>query len=202
MKRWLSLALLNVGAAVLLAAWLVLEARPTTDAVALPSVPSPAVVPVVPQAAPLAASAVNPAPLPKPAAAVALPGPAPELNAQEAQMLMQLMAEQGDPRSPALGQLKPREPASAAQLADPKQYSAFEDKHSRALVMAYAGGVQQIPQIRERIEQAAQSGERSSAEIDEARAALEQLEMLQSKLQREAPELLPDAAAPRPTPAP
>ena len=117
-------------------------------------------------------------------------------------MLMQLMAEQGDPRSPPLGQLKPREQASAAQLADPKQYSAFEDKHSRALVMAYAGGVQQIPAIRERIEQAAQSGERSAAEIDEARAALEQLEMLQSKLQREAPELLPGASASTPAPAP
>ena len=109
-------------------------------------------------------------------------------------MLIQLMAEQGDPRSPALGQLKPRPPASAAQLADPKQYSAFEDQHSRDLVMAYAGGVQQIPAIRERIEQAAQSGERSAEEISEARAALEQLEMLQSKLQREAPELLPGVA--------
>jgi len=68
--------------------------------------------------------------------------------------------------------------------------------------MAYAGGVQQIPAIRERIEQAAQSGERSAAEIDEARAALEQLEMLQSKLQREAPELLPGASASTPAPAP
>ena len=38
-------------------------------------------------------------------------------------------------------------------------------------------GVQQIPAIRERIEQAAQSGEHSQIELDEARAALEQLEM-------------------------
>ena len=56
--------------------------------------------------------------------------------------------------------------------------------------MTYASGVQQIPAIRERIEQAAQSGERTSSELIEARAALEQLEMLQSKLQRERPELL------------
>jgi len=105
-------------------------------------------------------------------------------------MLIQLMADQGDPRSPVLGQLKPRERASAAQLADPAQYSAFEDQQTRDQLMAFAGGVQQIPAIRERIEQAAQSGERNANEIDEARAALEQLEMLQSKLQRERPELL------------
>lgn len=194
MKRWLSLALLNVGAAVLLVAWLVLEARPTADALAVaPSLAQgpAAAAPAGPQTAPLLPAAVNPAPAPKRATAVVEPEPEPELDAQEAQMLMQLMAEQGDPRSPPLGRLKPREQASAAQLADPQQYSVFEDQHSRALVMAYAGGVQQIPAIRERIEQAAQSGERSAAEIDEARAALEQLEMLQSKLQREAPELLP-----------
>lgn len=106
-------------------------------------------------------------------------------------MLIQLMADQGDPRRPPLGQLKPRQPASTAQLADPAQYKAFEDQHSRDLIMAYASGVQQIPAIRDRIEQAAQSGERNASEIDEARAALEQLEMLQSKLQRERPELLP-----------
>lgn len=106
-------------------------------------------------------------------------------------MLIQLMADQGDPRSPALGQLKPRQPASAAQLADPAQYSAFEDQQTRDQIIAYASGVQQIPAIRERIEQAAQSGERSPTELNEARAALEQLEILQSKLQRERPALLP-----------
>lgn len=191
MKRWLGGALLSLSLAVSLAAWLVLNALP-----APPSLVQPA-----PARAPAPAVSIAPAPVPG-AAAVASAKPmvvaaeaevadAPSLNAQEAQMLIQLMAEQGDPRSPALGQLKPRPPASAAQLADPKQYSAFEDQHSRALVMAYAGGVQQIPAIRERIEQAAQSGERSAEEISEARAALEQLEMLQSKLQREAPELLP-----------
>ncbi|HLA29811.1 MAG TPA: hypothetical protein VJ047_02130 [Pseudomonas sp.] len=204
MKRWFGVALLNVAAAVLLAAWLVLEAKPTAETVTLPPLAQrpAAAVSAVPQPAPLAPAALAPLPAPKRAGAGVESAPQPELNAQEAQMLMQLMAEQGDPRSPSLGSLKPREQASAAQLADPKQYSAFEDKHSRALVMAYAGGVQQIPAIRERIEQAAQSGERSAAEIDEARAALEQLEMLQSKLQREAPELLPGASASTPAPAP
>ena len=113
-------------------------------------------------------------------------------------MLMQLMADQGDPRSPSLGTLKPREQATPAQLADPVQYQAFEDKQSRALIQAYASGIQQIPAIRERIEQAAQSGERNAEEIDEARAALEQLEMLQSKLQRETPQLLPGGSSPDP----
>lgn len=194
MKRWLGGALLSLAMAVSLAAWLVLNALPAP----------PSLVQPTPARAPAPAVSIAPAPVPG-AAAVASAKPvvvaaeaevadAPSLNAQEAQMLIQLMAEQGDPRSPALGQLKPRPPASAAQLADPKQYSAFEDQHSRALVMAYAGGVQQIPVIRERIEQAAQSGERSAEEISEARAALEQLEMLQSKLQREAPELLPGVA--------
>ncbi|NQD96420.1 hypothetical protein HP532_27545 [Pseudomonas sp. CrR25] len=117
--------------------------------------------------------------------------PAPSLSAQEAQVLMQVMLDKGDPRSPPLGALKPRATPTAAQLADPAQYQAFEDGHSRALVQAYAGGVQQIPGIRARIEAAAQSGERSATEIDEARAALEQLELLQRTLQREAPELLP-----------
>jgi hypothetical protein len=116
---------------------------------------------------------------------------APTLNVQEAQMLIQLMADQGDPRSPALGELKPRQPASPAQLADPAQYRAFEDQHSRDQIMAYASGVLQIPAIRERIEHAAQSGERNPDELSEARAALEQLEMLQSKLQRERPGGLP-----------
>ncbi|HEX5841716.1 MAG TPA: hypothetical protein VFY62_04475 [Pseudomonas sp.] len=181
--------------AVSLAAWLVLNALPAPPSLVQPAparAPAPAVA-IATAAAGLAA-VTSARPAAKPVVVAAEVADAPSLNAQEAQMLIQLMAEQGDPRSPALGQLKPRPPASAAQLADPKQYSAFEDQHSRALVMAYAGGVQQIPAIRERIEQAAQSGERSAEEISEARAALEQLEMLQSKLQREAPELLPGVA--------
>ncbi|MEX6500564.1 hypothetical protein [Pseudomonas zhanjiangensis] len=108
-------------------------------------------------------------------------------------MLMQLMLERGDPRSPRLGVLKPRPTPSAAVFADPAQYQAFEDQYSRAQVQAFASGVQQLPDIRARIEQAAQSGERNAAELDEARAALEQLQMLKAKLQREAPELLPGA---------
>lgn len=195
MKRWLGGALLSLAMAVSLAAWLVLNALPAPPSLVQPTparAPAPAVS-IAPAAAGLAV-ATSARPAAKPVVVAAEVADAPPLNAQEAQMLIQLMAEQGDPRSPALGQLKPRPPASAAQLADPKQYSAFEDQHSRALVMAYAGGVQQIPAIRERIEQAAQSGERSAEEISEARAALEQLEMLQSKLQCEAPELLPGVA--------
>jgi len=190
MKGWLGIALLSVVTAVTV----VIVRMPQADTA--PALAQQAIAPVnppirlpdipatrLPQQQPVA----TPAPAAEPVEAATNE---PQLNAQEAQMLIQLMADQGDPRSPVLGQLKPRERASAAQLADPAQYSAFEDQQTRDQLMAFAGGVQQIPAIRERIEQAAQSGERNANEIDEARAALEQLEMLQSKLQRERPELL------------
>jgi hypothetical protein len=188
-KRWLLGGLLSATAAVALGLWWVPETR-SIPAVALPQVAAPR--PIEPPSPPTPEPHALPvAANPAPEAPVVDSVVEPALNAEEAQVLMQLMADQGDPRSPALGTLKPREQATPAQLADPAQYQAFEDKQSRALIQAYAGGVQQIPAIRGRIEQAAQSGERSAEEIDEARAALEQLEMLQSKLQREAPGLLP-----------
>ncbi|WP_405119658.1 hypothetical protein [Pseudomonas leptonychotis] len=189
MKGWLGIALLSVVTAVTVVIVRMPQAdtapalaqqaiAPLKPSIQLPDIPAP--LPVKQPVATLAPAA-------EPVEAATNE---PQLNAQEAQMLIQLMADQGDPRSPALGQLKPRKRASATQLADPAQYSAFEDQQTRDQLMAFAGGVQQIPAIRERIEQAAQSGERNQAELDEARAALEQLEMLQSKLQRERPELL------------
>ena len=183
MRAWLGIGLLGVITAVAIVVVRTPQADTAPAAAAQAATPiSPHIrLPDMPAALPTQQPAAIPAPAEKP---VEEPPSEPQLNAQEAQMLIQLMADQGDPRSPALGQLKPRQPASAAQLADPAQYSAFEDQHSRDLIMAYASGVQQIPAIRERIEQAAQSGERSQTELDEARAALEQLEMLQSKLQR------------------
>lgn len=191
MKAWLGIGLLGVITAVTI----VVVRTPQADTA--PAAAEQAAAPISPPIRlpdmPAALPAQQPVAIPAPAEkSVEEPPSEPQLNAQEAQMLIQLMADQGDPRSPALGQLKPRQPASAAQLADPAQYSAFEDQQTRDQIMAYASGVQQIPAIRERIEQAAQSGERSQTELDEARAALEQLEMLQSKLQREGPELLPE----------
>ncbi len=192
MKAWILGAMLCLTASVSLAAWWGLnrqglQAPPTEQLTfqrptsALPGLAPPAPLPSTP---PVLASRIEPeAPSEMPSA--------PQLNAEEAQMLMQLMAEQGDPRSPALGERQPRQAASAEQLADPEQYRAFEEQHSRALIMAYAGGVKQIPAIRQRIEEESQAGTRTAEEIDEARAALQQLEILQSKLQREAPELLP-----------
>jgi hypothetical protein len=190
MKAWLGIALLSVSSAVTI---VVVRAPPADSAAtAAPQAATPPSPPIrladIPAARPARQPSATPAPGEK---SVQEPPSEPQLNAQEAQMLIQLMADQGDPRSPALGRLKPRQPASAEQLADPAQYSAFEDQQTRDQLMAYASGVQQIPAIRERIEQAAQSGERTPTELDEARAALEQLEMLQSKLQRERPELSP-----------
>ena len=111
---------------------------------------------------------------------------------------MQWMADKGDPRSPTLGVLKPRQGATAAELDDPRQYAALEERQTRELLQAYAGGVQQIPEIRARIEAAEQNGERSTSELDEARAALEQLEAMKGRLESEAPQLLPDAGAQAP----
>lgn len=186
MKAWLSIGMLGVITAVTIV--VVRTPQAGTAPVVMPQAATPISPPIrlpdTPAAQPTQQPAAIPAPAEKP---VEEPPSEPQLNAQEAQMLIQLMADQGDPRSPALGQLKPRQPASATQLADPAQYSAFEDQQTRDQIMAYASGVQQIPAIRERIEQAAQSGERSPSELIEARAALEQLEMLQSKLQRERP---------------
>lgn len=195
MKAWLGIGLLGVITAVTIVVVRMPQADTAPAVAPHTATPSSAAIrlPEPPAALPTQQPAAIPTPAEQPVEE--LPSEA-QLNAQEAQMLIQLMADQGDPRSPALGQLKPRQPASAAQLADPAQYSAFEDQQTRDQIMAYASGVQQIPAIRERIEQAAQSGERSQSELDEARAALEQLEMLQSKLQRERPELLPTSAAP------
>lgn len=189
MKGWLGIALLSVVTAVTIVVIRIPQAD-TAPALAQQAIAplKPSIqLPDIPAALPAKQPVATPAPAAEPVEAATNE---PQLDAQEAQMLIQLMADQGDPRSPALGQLKPRERASAAQLSDPAQYSAFEDQQTRDQLMAFAGGVQQIPAIRERIEQAAQSGDRNANEIDEARAALEQLEMLQSKLQRERPEFL------------
>lgn len=195
MKAWLGIGLLGVITAVTIVVVRMPQADTAPAVAPHAATPHSATIrlPELPSALPTQQPAAIPAPAEQP---VEEPPSEAQLNAQEAQMLIQLMADQGDPRSPALGHLKPRQPASAAQLADPAQYSAFEDQQTRDQIMAYASGVQQIPAIRDRIEQAAQSGERSQSELDEARAALEQLEMLQSKLQRERPELLPTSAAP------
>jgi hypothetical protein len=189
MKGWLAAAVLSSAATVAASLWLAAPPEPGVPVVAAPVPRSPALA-----AAPLPKlSPVRPRPAPRlPAAAV--PGETPRYSVAQAQMLMQLMAESGDPRQPAAGGLQPRTAASPAQLANPAAYVAFADQQSRAEVLAWTSGVQQIAQIRTQIEQAEQSGERSGAEIDEARGALEQLQMLQSKLQREAPELLPGAA--------
>ncbi|TRX73834.1 hypothetical protein [Pseudomonas mangiferae] len=154
------------------------------SAAAAPALPAPS-APARP-----AAPTVRPAPAAPPEA----DGPAPTLSAEEAQVLMQVMAERGDPRSPALGGLEPRRPAPAAALDDPRAYSAFEAEAERRQAQAYLDGIREIPAIRERIEDAAQSGERDAAQLDEARAALQQLEMLRDSLARDAPGLLPEAS--------
>ncbi|WP_271409937.1 hypothetical protein [Pseudomonas sp. Q1-7] len=197
MKGWLGVAVAcSAGVAALACATVLLTPVP-------PPRPAPAALPA-PQPPPLAIAtpALPPAPLADSqtgAAPVAAPErPAAPMDQAQAIEFMQWMADKGDPRSPELGGLTPRRGATAAELADPRQYQALEERQTRELLQAYAGGVQQIPEIRARIEAAAQSGERSTVELDEARAALEQLEAMKGRLEHEAPELLPGAAAPDP----
>jgi len=190
MKAWLGLVVVALVTA-LGAVWLGLGAE-APAASQLPRAAEPARPLAAPQPLPAAAQAASSSLAAVPVSLPAEPTPAePRLSGAEAVSLMQLMAARGDPRSPALQASQPRVKAPAAALADPVRYGQFEDQQTRAQIQAYTAGVQQIPEIRERIEQAAQSGARNAEELMEARAALEQLEMLQGQLQREAPELLP-----------
>lgn len=165
----------------------------------LPSAtPSPAAVQPAP-VPPKAEFALAPAQLPAPApVAIAVPvaaSPAPAvepatLSVEQAQLMMREYAAGGDERQPAAGGLRPRVAASPAQLAAPELYDAFESAARRREVQAWTMGLQQIPHIREQIDQAAQRGERSAAELAEANQALEQLELLQQHLQQSDAQLL------------
>lgn len=148
MKRWLGVALGCSGLAIALACAGVLLAP--ADMAASSSSPSPArtvaALPAVDDRPP------PPAPVRSQAAAPAYEAepPAAELDREQAIQFMQMLRDEGDPRSPPLGGLQPRQGATAQELADPKQYQAFEERQTRELVQAYTSGVQQIPEIRAR----------------------------------------------------
>lgn len=200
MKRWLGVALGCSGLAIALtcAGVLLAPADMAASSSSLSPARTVAALPAVDDRPP------PPAPVRSQAAAPAYEAepPAAELDREQAIQFMQMLRDEGDPRSPPLGGLQPRQGATAQELADPKQYQAFEERQTRELVQAYTSGVQQIPEIRARIEAAEQGGERSAEEIDEARAALGQLEMMRDKLQRESPQLLPGDSAPTSPAAP
>ncbi len=202
MKRWFGVALAgSVAVALLSCATVLLTPFPAPGA--LPALAPPAAPPasLPPQPLPVSPGASPGALAPDRSTTTATPAiEAPPLTQAEAIQFMQELAEQGDPRSPALGGLKSRQRATAAELSDPRQYAALEERQTRELLQAYASGVQQIPEIRARIEAAAQSGERSVTELDEARAALEQMEAMRGRLEREAPQLLPDETVAPPAP--
>lgn len=195
MRRWLLGGSALAAAAVAVSAAWFGSLPPVAEKLAASPAPAAAPLRKVESAQP-AAAAFRVEALPEVHEALSDVAP-PALSPVEAQVLMQLMAEQGDPRMPAKGGLKPRQAASAAQLADPQAYAAFEDEQTRSQVQAWTRGVEQIPAIRERIAQAEQAGDRSNAELEEARAALGQLEQLHSQLQQQAPQLLPSGPAPQ-----
>lgn len=158
------------------------------DSIALPALP--------PNQAPVSAPGHEPvAAAPSGAMPARPPLPEAPLTVEQAQALMQETAEHGERRQPPAGGLRPRPSATPAQLADAQQYAAFEDAGQRREVQAWTLGLQQIPHIRERIDQAARSGERDEAELAEATQALEQLEQLQQQLSHSDPSLLQTGAA-------
>lgn len=199
MRRWFGAALGCSGLAIAMTCASVLLAPSGEMAVVVPPVRHPATPPPRVETAPPSVEQ----PLVRPAAREPAAEPVVvTLDREQAIQFMQLVRDEGDPRSPPLGGLQPPQDATPEELADPKRYAAFEQGQTRELVQAYTSGVQQIPEIRARIEAAEQGGERSAEEIDEARAALEQLEMMRGKLERESPELLPDGNPPTPPAAP
>ncbi|MDH4559610.1 hypothetical protein [Pseudomonas sp. BN411] len=198
MKAWLGVALAcSAGVAALACATVLLTPAPQPVSASRP-IPPPIIAPAPPLPVAPPAPALPAEGRGRPLAVASSERETPSLDQAEAIQLMQWMSEKGDPRSPTLGGLKPRQAATAAELADPRQYAALEERQTRELLQAYAGGVQQIPEIRARIEAAEQSGERSVSELDEARAALEQLEAMKGRLESEAPQLLPEAGTQAP----
>ena len=190
MTRWLLLALGCVSGGVA-AAWLLLSAPPATLNHPLAGVATqPAsATPAKPELAKPASDAFSVSPAPE--RAVEREAIEPTLSPAEAITLMQVMAEQGDPRSPALLKTTPRRLPTAEQLADSEQYSAYEQEQLNDLLRSYTGIVNDIPDIKQRIDQAEQLGERTPEEISEAREAVGQLEAMQARLQQENPALLP-----------
>lgn len=136
MKRWLGVALGCSGLAIALTCAGVLLAP--ADMAASSSSPSPArtvaALPAVDDRPP------PPAPVRSQAAAPAYEAepPAAELDREQAIQFMQMLRDEGDPRSPPLGGLQPRQGATAQELADPKQYQAFEERQTRELVQTPA----------------------------------------------------------------
>lgn len=191
MTRWLLLALGCVSGGVA-AAWLLFSAPPATlnhPLVGVATQPASATA-AKPELAKPASDAFSVSPAPeRPIEAEAASEPT--LSPAEAITLMQVMAEQGDPRSPALLKTTPRRLPSAEQLADSEQYSAYEQEQLNDLLRSYTGIVNDIPDIKQRIDQAEQLGERTPEEISEAREAVGQLEAMQARLQQENPALLP-----------
>ncbi|WP_071871656.1 hypothetical protein [Atopomonas hussainii] len=190
MTRWLLLALGCVSGGVA-AAWLLFSAPPATlnQPVAGVATQPASATPAKPELAKPASDAFSVSPAPE--RPVEQEANEPTLSPAEAITLMQVMAEQGDPRSPALLKTTPRRLPTAEQLADGEQYSAYEQEQLNDLLRSYTGIVNDIPEIKERIDQAEQLGERTPDEISEARAAVGQLEAMQTRLQQENPALLP-----------
>lgn len=109
---------------------------------------------------------------------------------------MALARQNGDARTPPLQRDAPAPQASAAELADPRAYQAFESRQNMKL---YAGFVQaaeaDIPGLRRDIERGREAGI-APAQIAKVEEKLRRIEAMRAQLLVQHPELA-RAAAPR-----
>ncbi len=96
----------------------------------------------------------------------------------------------GDSRTPEMAPQMEREKPSAAVLADPERYAAYEEQQSRNIAAVYLSMLKQIPTLRARIDAAKASGSKSSEDIAEAEEALAKLEELKRDIESTHPDML------------
>lgn len=151
---------------------------------------------VVAEAAAPVASSQRPAealPLSTAPDAVATPeltgndSPLPELpeSTVDAAVSMQQALAKGDPSAPPVQREAPREAPSAAELADPKAYQAYEARQNQRLYNQYLKAADsEIPRLQADIERARAAG-LSPEQIAEGEEKLRRIQAMRDQLQAE-----------------
>lgn len=146
--------------------------------------------------APVATSSRMPAVLPPPSTApegVVVPeltgsdSPLPELpeSTVDAAVSMQQALAKGDPSAPPVQREAPREAPSAAELADPKAYQAYEARQNQRLYNQYLKAADsEIPRLQADIERARAAG-LSPEQIAEGEEKLRRIQAMRDQLQAE-----------------
>lgn len=90
----------------------------------------------------------------------------------------------GDDRTPPLRASQETEQPTLEELNDPELYQQYEQRQTMNKASAYYSSVsKELPELRAKIAQAKQEGNRTDEEIQEAEEALQKLEQLQSELE-------------------